>query len=112
MSEDKTKQEYIGNFIRALAEVEAENARLRRDYRVISEYLRNPDSRRVTNRTKKEVAARARWTCEICATIVNANYEIDHIVPLYRGGDNSCTNLQCICPDCHRTKTANDRKVC
>ena len=92
-----------------LAELEAENARLRHECSVISEYLRNPDRRRVTNRMKKEVAARARWTCEMCATIVNANYEIDHKTPLYRGGSNTLPNLQCLCPDCHRTKTARDR---
>lgn len=44
----------------------------------------------------------------MCEIVVNANYEIDHITPLYKAGDNSISNLQCLCPDCHRTKTAND----
>lgn len=92
-----------------LLELESENAKLRHDYNIISDYLKNPERRRVTNRMRKEVAARARWKCEICHVIVNANYEIDHMTPLYRGGDNSLANLQCLCPDCHRTKTANDK---
>ena len=92
-----------------LAELECENAKLSHDLHLVSNYLRHPTRRQVTNRMKKTVAARAKWRCEICQTIVNANYEIDHITPLYKAGDNNLNNLQCICPDCHRTKTAEDR---
>lgn len=94
-----------------VAELEAENAKLRHDYRVVSSFLQNPERRRVTCRMKKEAAARAKWRCECCAMIVNANYEIDHVIPLYRGGDNRVQNLQCLCPDCHRSKTASDRAL-
>lgn len=93
-----------------LAEVECECAKLKHDYKLISDYLRYPNRRQVTNRMKKDVAARAKWKCEICNVILNANYEIDHITPLYHAGDNSMDNLQCLCPDCHRTKTAHDRR--
>ena len=93
-----------------IADLEAENAKLKHENSVLSSYLEHPERRRVTNRMKKEVAARAKWKCECCATIVSANYEIDHVVPLYRGGDNRASNLQCLCPDCHRTKTETDRR--
>lgn len=93
-----------------LAELECENAKLKHDYNTVSGYLRNPNRRHVTNRMKKDVAARAKWKCEICQILVNANYEIDHITPLYLAGDNSLENLQCLCPDCHRSKTAEDRR--
>ena len=92
-----------------LGELERENAKLRHDYSKLSAYLRYPTRRQVTVRTKKEVAARAGWRCQVCATMVNANFEIDHVTPLYRAGDNSIDNLQLLCPDCHRTKTAADR---
>ena len=91
-----------------LAELECENAKLSHDNALLSSYLRCPNRRKVTNRTKKVVASRAKWKCEMCEKIVNANYEIDHITPLYKAGDNSISNLQCLCPDCHRTKTADD----
>lgn len=91
-----------------LAELECENAKLSHDNTLLSNYLRYPNRRQVTNRTKKNVAARAKWRCEMCEIMINANYEIDHITPLYKAGDNSISNLQCLCPDCHRTKTAND----
>lgn len=92
-----------------VAELECENAKLKHDFSTISAYLKNPNKRNVTPRMKKDVAARAKWRCEICENMVNANYEIDHIVPLYKAGDNSLQNLQCLCPDCHRTKTAEDK---
>lgn len=91
-----------------LAEAESENARLRRDVERLSEYLRHPSKRQVSGRTKKDVAAKAGWKCETCARTVNANFEIDHKVPLFLGGTNEVDNLQLLCPDCHRTKTAAD----
>ena len=89
-----------------LAEAEAELAKVKADFERLSDYVRFPKKRAVTTRMKKEVAARAGWKCQLCSETVNANYEIDHILPLYRGGDNAASNLQCLCPDCHRTKTA------
>ena len=94
------------------AELEAELARAKRDLETIKAYLRNPTRRNVTPRMKKEVGARAGWRCERCDQMVNANYEVDHIVPLYCAGENALHNLQLLCPDCHRTKTAEDKVAC
>ena len=93
------------------AELECQVAKLQHDYNKVVGYLRNPKRRTVSERMKKEVAARAKWKCERCTKTVNANYEIDHIIPLYHAGDNTSENLQILCPDCHRTKTAEDRKL-
>ena len=35
-----------------------------------------------------------------------SNLELDHIIPLHRGGSNESENLQLLCVDCHRAKTA------
>ena len=35
-------------------------------------------------------------------------YHIDHIHPLSKGGCNDKYNLQCLCPDCNRRKSAKD----
>ena len=32
------------------------------------------------------------------------NLEIDHVVPLARGGSNRLENLQLLCQDCNRRK--------
>lgn len=34
--------------------------------------------------------------------------ELDHIVPVFRGGSNDDSNLQWLCTECHREKTAQD----
>ena len=39
---------------------------------------------------------------------VNPASEIDHILPLFKGGTDDLDNLQALCDDCHNTKTASD----
>ena len=92
-----------------LAESEACVARLRTDVQRLGSYIRNPATRKVSARTKKEVAAGAGWTCQSCSRMVSENYEVDHRVPLCLGGTNERGNLQLLCPECHRTKTARER---
>ena len=89
-------------------ELENEVACLRTEIRYLQEYIQNPSKRQVSFRVKKCVAARAKWKCQSCDELVNENYEIDHILPLYKGGSNAVSNLQCLCPQCHRSKTAAD----
>lgn len=38
-------------------------------------------------------------------------YDVDHVVPLSHGGTDDATNLQALCPACHRRKTERDRVV-
>ena len=66
-------------------------------------------SRRTLNsHAKRIVAARARWTCEVCHSLLDETYEIDHVVPLHRGGADDLDNLQACCASCHRKKTARE----
>jgi len=70
--------------------------------------------RKVSESIKKQVAGKQRYTC---ATIPNytcpmnkqpfdeSGYEIDHICELRHGGTNDISNLQALCPSCHRVKT-------
>lgn len=44
--------------------------------------------------------------CASCGE--RAAEELDHVVPLHRGGSNDASNLQGLCPECHRRKTATD----
>lgn len=73
--------------------------------------------RKVSESTKKQVAGRQRFRC---ATVPNyacplrnepfdeAGYDIDHIVELRNGGSNDISNLQALCPTCHRVKTSRN----
>ena len=50
-----------------------------------------------------------RGRCACCRTsIKSAAYHLDHIHPLARGGDNTLTNLQLLCPPCNLSKSAKD----
>lgn len=62
--------------------------------------------RSVSEATKKRVAASQNWTCGNCLSMLAASYEIDHIVRLDRGGDNSIQNLVALCRNCHGEKTS------
>jgi len=43
--------------------------------------------------------------CEWCGVdLVNAEFELDHILSLKQGGANAATNLALACPDCNRRK--------
>lgn len=52
-----------------------------------------------------------RWQREKCAAcqrpIKNA-FQIDHIIPLSRGGSNGKRNIQLLCGDCNRSKKDKD----
>ena len=57
---------------------------------------------------KKQVAAAQKWRCAACKKLLDGAYEIDHIVPLYKGGSNDRHNLQALHRACHMAKSAMD----
>ena len=40
---------------------------------------------------------------------ITAATEVDHIVPLHKGGTDDLDNLQSLCHDCHAEKTATEQ---
>lgn len=48
--------------------------------------------------------------CKMCDEkgFVTQGAELDHILPLFKGGNNDDENLQMLCIECHRQKSAND----
>ena len=61
--------------------------------------------RSVSESKKRFVSARQNWLCKKCGNMLPATYEIDHVVRLDRGGSNEVSNLESLCPSCHRSKT-------
>ena len=51
--------------------------------------------------------------CKMCEDkgFVTPGAEMDHIQPLFMGGSNDDDNLQMLCVECHRKKSANDLGV-
>lgn len=65
--------------------------------------------RNVSESKKKYVAANQSWKCGDCKQTLDATYEVDHIIPLYKGGTNETNNLMAMCRNCHGNKTLKDR---
>jgi 5-methylcytosine-specific restriction enzyme A len=63
----------------------------------------------VNNTMKKVVASDQKWECGSCYNLLDASFEVDHIIPLYKGGMNDRSNLMALCRNCHGMKTINDR---
>ena len=51
---------------------------------------------------RKRILLRGKGRCMKCGS--KKNLEIDHVVPLARGGSSRLENLQLLCRDCNRRK--------
>lgn len=64
---------------------------------------------------KGALRARERGACALCGNNLvlelEGDAQIDHIVPISRGGTNDLVNLQMLCARCNRTKTDADVPV-
>ena len=45
--------------------------------------------------------------CTVCKCKLDS-FEVDHVVPVSRGGEHHITNIQLLCRHCNRTKHAKD----
>jgi len=71
--------------------------------------VKSKSNRQVTQLLKKKVAANQAWKCGHCKIILDASFEVDHIVALFRGGSNDESNLIALCRNCHGKKTVEER---
>ena len=55
---------------------------------------------------QKIVGARQEWRCAHCTCLLPPSYEVDHVKPLWEGGEDSIeTNAEALCNNCHGRKT-------
>ena len=69
---------------------------------------KNGSKRRLTEKEKKIVAASQNYHCNRCHSPLGATFECDHIEQHALRQNNRPSNLQCLCPGCHRLKTLED----
>lgn len=69
----------------------------------------NNFKRSVSESKKKYVAAQQDWCCNVCKEKLKATFEVDHIIPLYKGGTNHIDNLRALCVECHKLHTITDK---
>lgn len=59
----------------------------------------------LSKKIRFEIFKRDSFTCQYCGnTPPKVVLEVDHIVPVSKGGDNEINNLLCSCFDCNRGK--------
>ena len=59
-------------------------------------------------RVRRAVLDAAGWRCAVCGQYAN---EVDHIIPLHKGGDPwELANLQSLCGTCHVEKTRRENR--
>lgn len=63
----------------------------------------------VTKQMRESILTRDNWTCQRCGNSVynepNLLLEVDHIIPVSRGGKTEPNNLQTLCWKCNREKS-------
>lgn len=79
-------------------------------------WVRSTDYERLRGRravTRRERLLRSSPLCVVChaAGRVTLGVEVDHVVPLSRGGSDDETNLQVLCRGCHASKTKAEAQV-
>lgn len=66
-------------------------------------------------RVKKILISRDRGVCNECGSNLvqelEEDFQIDHMIPLAKGGCNDLVNLQLLCAVCNRKKSANETYV-
>lgn len=65
--------------------------------------------RNVSESKKKYIASNQKWKCAHCNNLLDNTYEVDHIIALYKGGNNDLSNLEALCRNCHGVKTFKEK---
>lgn len=63
---------------------------------------------KMTKAVRQRIIERDNYTCQICGNSTynepNLLLEVDHIIPISKGGKTIDSNLQCLCWKCNRSK--------
>lgn len=72
------------------------------------EYFIKEQRRLMSRALRKQIMERDNYTCQICGKYMpdEVDIEIDHILPVSKGGLTEPNNLQVLCGDCNRHKGA------
>jgi len=58
-----------------------------------------------TDEDIKALFAKQGGKCATCRKNIRDAYDVDHVMPLSKGGSNGPDNLQLLCPTCNRKKS-------
>lgn len=64
-----------------------------------------PNRPKVSRSKRKRISDRDKWTCTYCGQN-SGPFELDHVIPVSKGGSNKDENLVLSCQHCNRSKGA------
>jgi 5-methylcytosine-specific restriction endonuclease McrA len=91
-----------------------ETARKLREYRKnnpekVREFADNRAGKklgRLPKGTVQRIGNTQKWHCAICRRGIKNAFHVDHIMPLFRGGEHSPRNIQLLCESCNVRKSS------
>lgn len=74
----------------------------------LKEYHSNSQRKLMTKELRRQIMIRDHYTCQICGKYMpdEVGLQIDHIIPVSKGGKTVPSNLQVLCDKCNRRKSA------
>ena len=76
----------------------------------LTKFTKKIPKRALSRSMRVEIAYRQNYACRRCKLFpIPPNFEVDHIIELQDGGQDIASNLQALCPQCHREKTRLNR---
>lgn len=64
--------------------------------------------KRSSTRDLKYLGTNQIWRCNGCFAFIGRDSQVDHVIPLSRGGSDDWCNKQILCAGCHSDKTAGE----
>lgn len=61
--------------------------------------------RKISQTVWKQIGFNQKWKCMYCKSILKPTFQLDHIIELEVGGEDTIENLQALCVECHAQKT-------
>lgn len=76
---------------------------------VLSEYHSKNQRKLMTKELREQIAIRDNFTCKLCGKYMpdSVGLQIDHIVPVSKGGKSIPSNLQVLCSKCNGKKSSS-----